>query len=197
MRRSVSVNNSAAPHSLDKSSSQTASSFINSSLPPWTWARAGMQSRGTRLSMAEAPGNLLRCQLRCWENIHPFTIAVFHPLQPEWGNMLGFCICNWGRTDGGGTVGSNTAIKIIYTACNSPSCGDRGGPASARVPTWAAGRWAQVWGSFCCWDILVGFDRFYYFPSPGMLLVLQSCFCWEVFNSHVPCGEHFLPISPT
>lgn len=35
--------------------------------------------------------------------------------------MLGFCIHNWGRTDGRGTVGSNTAIKIIYTARNSPA----------------------------------------------------------------------------
>lgn len=90
--------------------------------------------------LAEAAGKLHRCQLHCWENIHPFTTPVFHPLQPEWGNMLGFCICNWGRTDGGGTVGSNTAIKIIYTACNFPSCGDRAGPASARVPTQAAGK---------------------------------------------------------
>lgn len=112
-------------------------------------------------------GKLPRCQLHCWEDIHPFTTLVFHPLQPEWGDMLGFCICNWGRTDGGGTVGSNTAIKIIYTACNSPSRGDRGGPASAPVPTQAAGR-----GSFCCWDILVGFDGFDYFPSPGVLFLV-------------------------
>lgn len=140
MRRLVSVNNSAAPHSSDKSCSKTASAFINSSLchrgagPTW----AGMQSRGTRLSIpnpTEESGKPHRCQLHCWEDIHPFTELVFHPLQPEWGNMLGFCICNWGGTDGGSTVGSNTAIKIIYTACNSPSCGGRGGPASAPVPT--------------------------------------------------------------
>lgn len=122
---------------------------------------------------AEAPGKLHRCQLHCWEDIHPFTRLVFHPLQPERGNMLGFCICNWGRTDGGGTVGSNTAIKIIYTACNSPSCGERGGPAPARVPTQAAGRVGTGWGFFSVvvvfWWVLMGFTVS--FP-PGTLLML-------------------------
>lgn len=108
---------------------------------------------------AEAPGKLHRCQQHCWEDIHPFTTLVFHPLQPEWGNMLGFCICNWGRTDGGGTVGSNTAIKIIYMACNSPSCGDRGGLCLSAQPGCRKGghRFGvlSVVGIF--WWALVGF----------------------------------------
>jgi len=75
-----------------------------------------------------------RCQLHCWKNIHPFTALIFHSLLPEWRNMLGFCIRNWGRTDGGGTVGSNTAIKIIYMACNSPTYEKEEGLPSPECP---------------------------------------------------------------
>lgn len=67
--------------------------------------------------------------------------------------MLGFCIRNWGRTDGGGTVGSNTAIKIIYTACNSPTCEkEEGLPSPECLPGLQYG-WEHF---FCsCWDIEV------------------------------------------
>lgn len=81
------------------------------------WDQAGHADH--RASGARA--KYRRCQLHCSRNIHPFIALIFHSLLPEWRNMLSFCIHNWGRTDGRGTVGSNTAIKIIYTARNSPT----------------------------------------------------------------------------
>lgn len=54
-----------------------------------------------------------------------FIALIFYSLLPQWRRMLGFRIRNWGRTDGRGAVGSNTIIKIIYTARNSPACARR------------------------------------------------------------------------
>lgn len=71
---------------------------------------------------SETQGQLHRCQLYCSKNILPFIALIFHSLLPEWRHMLGFCIRNWGRTDGRDAVGSNTVIKIIYTARNSRAC---------------------------------------------------------------------------
>lgn len=71
---------------------------------------------------SETQGNLHRCQLYCSKNVLPFIALIFHSLLPEWRRMLGFCIGNWGRTDGRHAVGSNTVIKIIYTARNSRAC---------------------------------------------------------------------------
>lgn len=74
---------------------------------------------------SETQGKLHRCQLYCSKNILPFIALIFHSLLPEWRHMLGFCIRNWGRTDGRDAVGSNTVIKIIYTARNSRVCARR------------------------------------------------------------------------
>lgn len=54
-----------------------------------------------------------------------FMALRFYSLLPQWRHMLGFRIRNWGRTDGRGAVGSNTIIKIIYTARNSRACARR------------------------------------------------------------------------
>lgn len=74
---------------------------------------------------SETQGKLHRCLLYCSKNIHPFIALIFHSLLPEWRHMLGFCICNWEWTDGRIAVGSNTIIKIMYTACNSQACARR------------------------------------------------------------------------
>lgn len=79
--------------------------------------------------------------------------------------MLGFCIRNWGRTDGGGTVGSNTTIKIIYRACNSPPCEKEEGLPSPECPPGLLYRWEHY---FAVSGTLKSF-----LPSLGILLLKQ------------------------
>lgn len=137
-----------------------------------------------------------RQQLHCWKNIHPFTALIFHSLLPEWRNMLRFCIRNWGRTDGGGTVGSHTAIKIIYTACNSPTCEEEEGLPSPKRPAWPPTplpyRQEHLFCSY--WGVLVGLMGFTISLLPGFSpsnnlksqQLHQSCFHW-VFT-WTPCA---------
>lgn len=93
----------------------------------WFGHAAAFSKRRLQLPLEDAEGSemqgkLHRCQLYCSKNILPFIALIFHSLLPEWRHMLGFCIRNWGRTDGRDAVGSNTVIKVIYTARNSQAC---------------------------------------------------------------------------
>lgn len=87
--------------------------------------------------------------------------------------MLGFCIRNWGRTDGGGIVGSNTTIKIIYRACNSPPCEKEEGLPSPECPPGLLYGWEHYFAVSGTLKSFGGFDGFYHFPSLGILLLKQ------------------------
>lgn len=87
----------------------------------FSWRRSPLEDVGE----SEIQGKLHRCQLYCSKNTLSFIALIFYSLLPEWRHMLGFCIHNWGRTDGRDAVGSNTIIKIIYTARNSRACARR------------------------------------------------------------------------
>lgn len=112
---------------------------------------------------SETQGQLHRCQLYCSKNILPFIALIFHSLLPEWRHMLGFCICNWGRTDGRDAVGSNTVIKIIYTARNFRACTRRWveprAPSSSDpflMEIMGGSRLAEIWTFLLSWYTSVG-----------------------------------------